>query len=58
MLSLANLVDNCYLPLLYYWYEFIYRQTKILTLLPFELKLQMPATDHGKRGYSNSLARN
>lgn len=35
-------------------YEFIYRYGEVLTHLPFELKIHMPATDRGKRGYSNS----
>lgn len=31
-----------------YWYG------EVLTQLPYELKLTMPRTDRGKRGYSNS----
>lgn len=34
-------------------YGFRDRQTKILTQLPFELKLRMPNTDRGGRGYSD-----
>ena len=47
---LANLLLLCYTG----EYEFIYRQTKILTQLPFELKLRMPNTDRGGRGYSDN----
>ena len=33
--------------------EPVHRQTKVLTQLPFELKLAMPRPDSGQRGYSN-----
>ena len=33
----------------------INRHIKALTQLPFELKLQMPPTDRGGRGYSDEL---
>ncbi len=36
-------------------YEPINRHSKVLTQLPFELKLRMPNTDRGGRGYSNQL---
>ncbi|MDB5161919.1 MAG: hypothetical protein JWM52_427 [Candidatus Saccharibacteria bacterium] len=36
-------------------YEFIYWHNEFITQLPFELKLTMPPTDKGRRGYSNSL---
>lgn len=32
----------------------IYRHSEVVTQLPFELKLTMPPTDRGKRGYSDS----
>jgi len=35
-------------------YEFIYRYDDFITQLPFELKLTMPPTDRGGRGYSDS----
>lgn len=43
------------LPLLCYnkKHEFIYWHIKVPTQLPFELKLRMPSTDHGGRGYSD-----
>ena len=34
-------------------YEFIYRYGEFITQLPFELKLKMPPTDRGGRGYSD-----
>ena len=40
-------------------YEFTSnRNSKVLTQLPFELKLEMPPTDKGKRGYSDKLVAN
>lgn len=36
-------------------YEFIYRNSKVLTQLPLDIKMRMPATDKGKRGYSDKL---
>lgn len=33
--------------------EFIYRYDDFITQLPFELKLTMPQTDKGSRGYSD-----
>lgn len=39
-------------------YEFVYRKAKVLTQLPFELKLQMPPTDRGGRGYSDEYIAN
>ncbi|MDQ5886079.1 MAG: hypothetical protein QG628_476 [Patescibacteria group bacterium] len=34
-------------------HEFIYRYDDFITQLPFELKLTMPPTDRGGRGYSD-----
>jgi len=34
-------------------HELKYRHIKVPTQLPFELKLRMPSTDHGGRGYSD-----
>lgn len=43
------------LPLLCYTYTYEFRNwhIKVLTQLPFELKLRMPNTDRGGRGYSD-----
>lgn len=38
-------------------YEPVHRYGEVLTQLPFEIKVNMPATDSGKRGYSNKLTR-
>jgi len=38
-------------------YEFIYWHSEFLTQLPFELQIAMPATDRGKRGYSDSYTK-
>ena len=35
--------------------EFIYWYDDFITQLPFELKLTMPPTDRGGRGYSDEL---
>lgn len=50
----ANLVLT---PVIWYteYYEFIYRYGEVLTQLPYEIKVKMPPTDRGKRGYSNKL---
>ncbi len=50
------IVYNQHPPLLWYnsRYEFIYRYGEVLTQLPFEIKVQMPPTDSGKRGYSDT----
>jgi hypothetical protein len=34
-------------------YESIYWYDEVLTQLPFEIKLKMPPTDRGGRGYSD-----
>ena len=34
-------------------YESIYWHSESVTQLPFELKISMPPTDRGKRGYSD-----
>lgn len=34
-------------------YESIHRHSEFLTQLPFELKIAMPPTDSGNRGYSD-----
>jgi hypothetical protein len=36
-------------------YELIYWYDDFITQLPFELKLTMPPTDKGGRGYSDEL---
>jgi hypothetical protein len=36
-------------------YELIYRYDDFITQLPFELKLTMPPTDRGGRGYSDEF---
>ncbi len=41
------------IPLLEYGNEFIYRYRYCVTQQPFELKLTMPPTDRGGRGYSD-----
>jgi hypothetical protein len=39
-------------------YEFEYRYDDFITQLPFELKLTMPPTDRGGRGYSDEYVAN
>lgn len=35
--------------------EHLMRNVQILTQLPFEIKMRMPPTDKGKRGYSDEF---
>jgi len=44
---------------MYNWiYVHLMRNSKVLTQLPFEIKMSMPPTDRGRRGYSDTLVAN